>query len=139
MRVLELVAVYEELPNALDFISNSLEEFGIIDKKMVQDSMLATEESLVRLLEHIPNKANMEISVKKNMFGNVVIKLEVPGSEFDFYKNMSWARPIELSDLDKANVEEKIRGTVLTSLDGEVKYENKKGINSVAIVLKKVD
>lgn len=136
MRELILPAITPEVANALDFISNSVEEFGISDKALIRDAMLATEESLVRLLEHTDKDSEMEIGVKRNLFGDIVIELNMPGRQFEFYKNMKWCRPIELEDNEKAGAEEMIRGTLLTGLDGDIQYGFKKNRNTVHIVIK---
>ena len=137
MRVLDLPAIPEEVAHALDFISNSLEEFGVSDKKTVQAAMLATEESLVKLLENVISGQEMEIGVKKSFLGAVIVSLEVPGRAFNFYKDMGWHDSDELTDADSPDIENALRGTILTSIDGDVVYDNKKGINIVHIVIKK--
>jgi len=137
MRILELPAVNAEIAHALDFISNSLGEFDVADKKTVQNAMLSTEESLVKLLEHTSNDAIMEISVKKTLMGAILINLAVPGKGFGFYRDMGWHDTVEIEETEMEDMEDEIRGVVMTNIDGVLRYEHKKDTNIVSISLKK--
>lgn len=134
MRTLELKAALEDVAKALDFVENSLDEYGVKSRKMVQDAMIATEESLVKLLDYSIADM-MEISISKSLLGNVNIKLVVPGSEFDFDDVIDGTNEIVNSDDDEAELT--IRDMLLTSLEDKIYYQHKDEKNVVSITLKK--
>lgn len=134
MRTLELNASLKDVEKALDFVENSLGEYGVTNRKMIKDAMIATEESLVKLLDYSISDV-MEISINKSLLGNITIKLILAGSEFDFDEEIDGTNKITSSDDEEAELT--IRDMLLTSLEDKIAYQHKDENNIVLITLKK--
>lgn len=79
MAKLFVPAVLSEISGGLIFIEDALKQYRL-RRKEVQEALLLSEESMVRLLHNAPDGEELHISVKRRR-GLCIIKLSAPGPE----------------------------------------------------------
>ena len=113
----------------LDFIEQALKEYKF-KSKSITESLLLSEESMVRLIEHAPSDGTIHISVK-NHHGLATITLSAPGPEFTAADN---ANRIVIDDGEMGRSSEAaIRDVLLRAYEGKMVYARKGKYNFIKI------
>lgn len=112
----------------LDFIEKALTDLGFRPKS-IRESMLLSEESMVRLADNATVEATIHISIKKSG-GLASIRLSAPGAEFvPGTDNIS---DFSTGDMGRSS-ESVIRGILLKAYEDKMRYARKGKYNFVTI------
>jgi Na+/H+-dicarboxylate symporter len=126
----------EEISKALDYVESELVTYKLNSRDRIM-AMLTAEETVVCLMEHAPEDAEIQISFKK-LLGNVDLVISAPGELFDISESSSVLKETELEGMD-ADMEHAVRGLVLRARGDSYRYKNKLHRNTVQISVKKSD
>lgn len=116
----------------LEFIESSLKNLKVSSKEAMRAELMS-EEALIKLIEHANFTKNKFVSVDvKKFFGDVSVKLRVPGEEFNFFidNEISFS---EYKDDEEDEALETIRDYVLHSFEKNIEYKSTKNYNHVKI------
>ena len=119
------------LSEALGFIQEQLSGMKLIERD-INRAVLMCEESLLSLLKHADFSRIQYFTVNaRKVFGDVIIDLNVPGDEFDFYGR---AEDMYSSDDDELQeTQSEIQSLLLRSFSRFLKYKHYRRFNSVRI------
>lgn len=125
----KLMADMEGLSAGMDFIEDALTKFRFRHKE-IQEALLLSEESIVRLIENAPEGSTLHLSVKTHRH-LATIKISVPGPELSA---LSGGLDINLenSDMDRES-ETAIRAMLLKSFENKMKYAHKGKYNFIMV------
>lgn len=119
------------LEGALDFIRERLAALKL-SKNDANRAGLMCEESLSSLLKAADFSRISYFSVKvRKLFGDVIIDLNVPGPEFDFYGNAKV--PYITDDEELQETQAAVQSLILRSFSSCLKYKHHKVFNSVRV------
>lgn len=125
-----LPATLEGIGKGLDYIEAGLEKLRF-QRKEIQEAMLLSEESMVRLIGNAPDGEEMHIAIRKR-HGLAAIRISVPGAELSQERSI----PIGI-DLDGSNMgrgdEDVIRSMLLHAYADKIQYIRKGKYNFVEI------
>lgn len=118
-----------DLSSVLSFIESRLKARRVPKQSMVK-ALLASEESLVKLMEHGEEPARVSVSVRW-LLGDVTLQISMPGKAFAF----PMTEPELQFDREALGAESEgvIRDIVLKSLSQIITYRNRSGRNTVTI------
>ena len=125
------------LPDALNFIRDEL----ALMKLRTQDinrAVLMCEESLLSLLKHADfSRITYFIVNVRKVFGDVIIDLNVPGDEFDFYGNAEVPYHSDNNEDDEDDelqeTQSAVQSLLLRSFSRFIRYKHYRRFNSVRI------
>ena len=118
------------LGDALAFVEKKLTDYKL-SRKDIAKNLLATEEVIHVLLAHAEHADDMYISVRR-VLGDISIEVSVPGKEFAFETDFTTDAELDTDDVGP-ETERAIRGVILKSLMGDLKYRHRTGRNTVRI------
>ncbi|MBR5484906.1 MAG: dicarboxylate/amino acid:cation symporter [Oscillospiraceae bacterium] len=119
-----------ELVEALEFVEQKLTEYKLNNKEIIKN-ILAAEEVINALLAHSKNADYIYLSVRR-IFNEISIEISVPGNEFAFENEFTMGAELCADDVGP-ETESAIRGMILKSLMGDLKYRYRAGMNTVRI------
>lgn len=128
----KLTADYKGLSEALEIIKERLTKYKL-HRKDIQKNILAAEEVMNALLEHAENAENIYLSIRR-FLDEVSIEISMSGKEFQLEKELNPGTPINSEDLG-VDTERAIRGMILKSFLGDIKYRHRAGVNTIRIVV----
>lgn len=130
MDTVMLPASLDGIGKGLDYIESKLEKLHF-QRKEIQEAMLLSEESMVRLIGNAPDDGEMHIAIRKRN-GLAAIRISVPGPELA----QDGSIPMGL-DLDGSNMgrgtEDVIRSMLLHAYADKIQYIRKGKYNFVEI------
>lgn len=115
----------------LDFIEESLQKYKF-NIKSIRESMLLTEESMVRLIESTSEGEQIHISIKRRT-GLAVIVLSAPGTELTS-ATTDTSLGINNSEIGREN-EGAIRSILLQAYENKMRYARKGDYNFIRITV----
>ena len=115
---------------ALEFVEKKLTEYKL-NRKDITKNILATEEVINALLAHSENADYIYLSVRR-FLNEISIEVSVPGREFAFEQEFTMDTELYADDVGP-ETERAIRGMILKSLMGDLKYRCRAGMNTVRI------
>ena len=118
------------LGEALEFVEKKLKDYKL-NSKDITKNILATEEVIHVLLAHSENAEQIYLSVR-NILNEISIEVSVPGNEFAFEKEFTTGAELFADDIGP-ETERAIRGMILNSFMGDLKYRWRTGMNTVRI------
>lgn len=130
MAKLFVPAALDGISAGLDYIESSLERFGL-NHKEVQEALLLSEESMVRLVNSAPDGEEMHISVKRRR-GLCMIKISAPGPELSPESSTGPELDLDSSELGRDG-EELIRSMLLRAYADKIHHIRKGRYNFVEI------
>ena len=114
----------------LDFIEEALKEYKF-QPKFIRESMLLSEESMVRLIDNSVPGGTIHIHVKKKR-GLATISLSAPGAEL----SGSVAESFDIGDDDVGRENESaIRGILLKAYEDKIRYARKGKYNFIEVTV----
>ena len=123
------------LPDALNFIRDELAVMKLGEKD-INRAVLMCEESLLSLLKHadFSRIAHFMVNVHK-FFGDVIIDLNVPGDEFDFYgtAEVPYHSDNNNEDDELQEAQSAVQSLLLRSFSRFIRYKHYRRFNSVRI------
>ena len=120
----ELIGISE----GLDFIEDTLKKYKFRSKS-IRESMLLSEESMVRLIKNAPAGSTIHISLKRR--GQLAhITLSAPGAELDPAEGVTY--DLGESDLSRDS-EAAIRGVLLRAYEDKIRYARKGKYNFINV------
>ena len=125
-------AVHETVSEILSYIQEHLAALNMNRKEELRANLMA-EESLTRLVEHgdFSQSTALYVSIRR-IFGNVTIRLRVPGQEMNFTEILqSTVQPESPEELLETS--EAIQNILMSSFEDRLKYSRKKGFNTITI------
>jgi Na+/H+-dicarboxylate symporter len=126
----------DELGRALNYVESELVKYKLNRRDRMM-AMLTAEETIVSLMEHAPENAEIELSFTK-FFGNVTLSVRAPGEPFDVSESTNLLADAEADGID-ADMEHAIRGLVLRAQGDTLRYKNKSHRNTMQILVKRSD
>lgn len=132
MATIKLPASPEGIGKGLDHIESKLEKLRFQSKE-IQEAMLLSEESMVRLTDNAPEGGEMHIAIRKRN-GLAFIRISAPGAELTQESSISLNLGLDLEngDMGRGN-EEVIRSMLLHSYADKIQYIRKGRYNFVEI------
>ncbi len=130
MAKLFVPAALDGIGKGLDFIEDALTQYRL-NHKEIQEALLLSEESMVRLIGNAPDGEELHISVKRR-HGLCVIKLSAPGPELSQESGTSLDLDLNSNDLGRDG-EEIIRAMLLHAYADKIHYIRKGRYNFVEI------
>ena len=126
----------EGITEALDFVSETLKRYKQ-PSKTVYETMLLTEETMVRLMSAATGDETVKIKIIKNI-GIAVVTLSVPGAELPLEEKIGAAMDLDTSDLGY-ETDAAIRSILLQAYADKIKYRHKNGVNTIKIIVGMVE
>ena len=126
----------EGITEALDFVSETLKRYKQ-PSKTVYETMLLTEETMVRLMSAATGDETVKIKIIKNI-GIAVVTLSVPGAELSSEEKIGAAMDLDTSDLGY-ETDAAIRSILLQAYADKIKYRHKNGVNTIKIIVGMVE
>lgn len=130
MAKLFVPAALDGISRGLDFIEDTLTQYRL-NHKEIQEALLLSEESMVRLIGNAPNDEELHISVKRR-HGLCVIKLSAPGPELSQESGAGLGLDLNSNDLGRDG-EEIIRTMLLHAYADKIHRIRKGRYNFVEI------
>ena len=131
METLTIKNQRDQLHKALDFIKNGLANSKASSKYVLSANMLA-EDSIVVLMENLPQDTNITIITYRSM-GMMNIKIEAEGTNLE-KKLLEQDSPAEI-DVHSPNAAAAIRGLIFKAHRDKYTFFYKNGINTVHIIV----
>ena len=123
--------ISDSLSQALDYIQSSLKHYHLASKQEVH-ALLMAEESLTLLMKHADfSRADSFFIKVSKLFGNIRIKLTVPGDSFDFGGSMTAASAFDNEGMPET--QETIQNILIHSFEDSLKYEHKRTSNIITV------
>ena len=113
----------------LDFIEETLKKYKF-KPSYIRESMLLSEESMVRLIDNASEGDTVHISIKKS-HGLAYITLSAPGTELSV---AATSLGINVGDMSRGD-ESAIRGILLRAFEDKIRYARKGRYNFVKITV----
>lgn len=123
------------LPDALNFIRDELALMKLRTRD-INRAVLMCEESLLSLLKHADfSRITYFIVNVRKVFGDVIIDLNVPGNEFDFYGNaeVPYHSDENNEDDELQETQSAVQSLLLRSFSRFIRYKHYRRFNSVRI------
>lgn len=130
--ILKLKPDANGIKTALDAVQQRLEKYRL-NKKEINKAMLASEELMIGLIAHAAEGAQMQVSIKK-VLGDISIEISVPGEAYDFTGSLQFGVPLDTDEISH-EAEETLRNIILRSFADDLKYRNRRGVNSVRLTV----
>lgn len=130
MAKLFVPAALNGISTGLDYIEAALEQYRL-NRKEVQEALLLSEESMVRLINNAPDGEEIHISVKRRR-GLCMIKLSAPGPELLQDSSTGLGLDLDSSDLGRDG-EEVIRSMLLHAYADKIHHIRKGRYNFIEI------
>ncbi len=103
---------------ALEYIRERLKNYRL-NKKQESHAVLMAEESLILLIKHADFSSNASFFVNvSRLFGNIKIKLTIPGRQFNFADMLSG--DLEFDDEGMPETQEAIQNILDTFIRGQI-------------------
>ena len=126
----------QEIEQALNYVEEGLKKYNL-NKRDITMATLTAEESIVCLMDHAPENAEIEI-VFKRIFGNVSLNISAPGEPFDVADSSAVMANMELNGIGP-DMENAIRSLIFRSQSESFRYKNKHHRNTRQIAVKRSD
>ena len=126
----------EGITEALDFVSETLKRYKQ-PSKTVYETMLLTEETMVRLMASTTKDETVKIKIFKNI-GIATVTLSVPGAELSSEENFDAGIDLDTTDLGY-EADAAIRSILLQAYADKIKYKHKNGVNTIKIIVGMVE
>lgn len=130
MAKLFVPAALDGISRGLDFIEDALTQYRL-NHKEIQEALLLSEESMVRLIDNAPDGEELHISVKRR-HGLCVIKLSAPGPELSPEGGAGLGLDLNSNDLGRDG-EDIIRTMLLHAYADKIHHVRKGRYNFVEI------
>ena len=125
-------AVNETISEILNCIQKTLAAFRMNSKEEIRANLMA-EESLTCLTGHADFSVHGAVYVSiRRFFGNITIRLRVPGQEFSLSELLHSNVPIE-SPEELPETSEAIQNILMASFEDRLKYSHKNAFNTITI------
>lgn len=118
------------LGEALEFVEKKLTDYKL-DRKDITKNLLAAEEVIQALLAHSEHADSIYLSVRR-VLDEVSIEISARGNEFPFEQEFTMDAELYADDVGP-DTERAIRGMILKSLMGDLKYRHRADMNTVRI------
>lgn len=125
-----LSATSEGIGKGLDHIESELEKLHF-RRKEIQEAMLLSEESMVRLIASASDGEEMHIAIR-NRHGLAAIRISVPGTELSQERSVPAGIDLDGSDMSRGD-EDVIRSMLLHAYADKIQYIRKGKCNFVEI------
>ena len=99
----------QEIEQALNYVEEELERFHLKRRDIIK-AMLMTEESLICIMDHAPEQAEISLTFKK-FLGSVSLNISAPGEAFDVTESSNVIGNLDLEGVG-ADMENAIRGLI---------------------------
>lgn len=129
-----------KISEGIDFVDDSLKEWGIGKKQRTKTQLLA-EESIVKLTEYAENNHDkVGITLNKSL-NKVYVDLALRGQEFKLIQGDTVEEILDHESdaiqFSEENQEKAIRNVLLKANKDQLRYKNKNGTNMVEITVQK--
>ena len=125
-------AVNETISDILSYIQKTLAAFRMNRKEEIRANLMA-EESLTCLTGHADFSGHGAVYVSiRRFFGNITIRLRVPGQEFSLSELLHSNVPIE-SPEELPETSEAIQNILMASFEDRLKYSHKNAFSTITI------
>ena len=125
-------AVNETISDILSYIQKTLAAFRMNRKEEIRANLMA-EESLTCLTGHADFSGHGAVYVSiRRFFGNITIRLRVPGQEFSLSEILHSNLPLENPD-ELPETSEAIQNILMASFEDRLKYSHKNAFNTITI------
>ncbi len=130
---LKFDASTSSIPEALDFIEERLQAYGLRKKELTK-ARLISEETMMSLVSHSDGSGkSMTVSVHR-WLGEIFVTLSASGNGYEFDSSLDIGVSLDSDELGES-AEAALRGMILSSFVDDLKYRNQNGQNSVRITV----
>ena len=126
----------EGITEALDFVSETLKRYKQ-PSKTIYETMLLTEETMVRLMTSASEDEFVKIKIFKNI-GIATVTLSVRGTELSSEEKFDAGIDLDTTDMGY-EADAAIRSILLQAYADKIKYKHKNGVNTVKIIVGMVE
>ena len=126
----------EGITEALDFVSETLKRYKQ-PSKTIYETMLLTEETMVRLMTLASEDEFVKIKIFKNI-GIATVTLSVRGAELSSEEKFDAGIDLDTTDMGY-EADAAIRSILLQAYADKIKYKHKNGVNTVKIIVGMVE
>lgn len=126
----------QEIEQALNYVEEGLKKYNL-NKRDITMATLTAEESIVCLMDHAPENAEIEITFKR-ILGNVSLNISAPGELFDVAESSTVMEDMELDGIGP-DMENAIRSLIFRSRSDSFRYKNRHHRNTIQIAVKRSD
>lgn len=124
------------MEEALDFVSETLKQYNQTPKA-IYETMLLTEESMMRLISNAPKNETLTIKIKKNI-GIATVYLVARGEAVSFNEDVADEMELDMEGMGY-ETDAAIRSILFQANADKFKYKNKNGVNTVKIIVGMVE
>ena len=126
----------EGITEALDFVSETLKRYKQ-PSKTIYETMLLTEETMVRLMTSASEDEFVKIKIFKNI-GIATVTLSVRGAELSSEEKFDAGIDLDTTDMGY-EADAAIRSILLQAYADKIKYKHKNGVNTIKIIVGMVE
>ena len=126
----------EGITEALDFVSETLKRYKQ-PSKTIYETMLLTEETMVRLMTSASEDEFVKIKIVKNI-GIATVTLSVRGTELSSEEKFDAGIDLDTTDMGY-EADAAIRSILLQAYADKIKYKHKNGVNTIKIIVGMVE
>ena len=126
----------EGITEALDFVSETLKRYKQ-PSKTIYETMLLTEETMVRLMTSASEDEFVKIKIFKNI-GIATVTLSVRGTELSSEEKFDAGIDLDTTDMGY-EADAAIRSILLQGYADKIKYKHKNGVNTIKIIVGMVE
>ena len=126
----------EGITEALDFVSETLKRYKQ-PSKTIYETMLLTEETMVRLMASAAKDELVKIKIFKNI-GVATVTLSVRGTEISSQEKFDAGIDLDTTDIGY-EADAAIRSILLQAYADKIKYKHKNGVNTIKIIVGMVE
>ena len=126
----------EGITEALDFVSETLKRYKQ-PSKTIYETMLLTEETMVRLMTSASEDEFVKIKIVKNI-GIATVTLSVRGAELSSEEKFDAGIDLDTTDMGY-EADAAIRSILLQAYADKIKYKHKNGVNTIKIIVGMVE
>lgn len=126
----------EGITEALDFVSETLKRYKQ-PSKTIYETMLLTEETMVRLMTSASEDEFVKIKIVKNI-GIATVTLSVRGIELSSEEKFDAGIDLDTTDMGY-EADAAIRSILLQAYADKIKYKHKNGVNTIKIIVGMVE
>ena len=124
------------ITEALDFVSETLKRYKQ-PSKTIYETMLLTEETMVRLMTSASEDEFVKIKIFKNI-GIATVTLSVRGEELSSEEKFDAGIDLDTTDMGY-EADAAIRSILLQAYADKIKYKHKNGVNTIKIIVGMVE
>ncbi|MDO4732386.1 MAG: dicarboxylate/amino acid:cation symporter [Bacillota bacterium] len=122
------------IEEALNWIEKMLHKYGL-ERREITRALMLSDELMHSLISHGEGAAEMQLDLRRWM-GEILLEITVPGQAYDFAESLNYGIPLDMEELGP-EAEISLRNRILRSYVDDLKYKNRRGLNSIFLTVQR--